>query len=184
MKLSARSMTEEDSQEVTKLLYMIGDFERISDHAVNIVDSAEEIKDKELQFSEKAVSELSVMYNAINEIIQITEEAFIKQDEKKAFEDEKLALEREKAQLAEDKRAFAATNRQVMDSMAAQQAKFEHEELRLKAWNEELERRSAELNAAQARVPQQPAYPTAPAYPPYSGCSLRLCILRGERSRN
>lgn len=85
MKLSARSMTEEDSQEVTKLLYMIGDFERISDHAVNIVDSADEIKDKGLEFSEKAVGELTVMYNAINEIIQITEAAFIGQDEKKAF---------------------------------------------------------------------------------------------------
>ncbi len=84
MKLSTRSMTETDSQEVTKLLYMIGDFERISDHAVNIVDSADEIKDKGLEFSEKAVQELSVMYGAINEIIQLTEEAFIAQDEKKA----------------------------------------------------------------------------------------------------
>jgi len=85
MKLSARSMTETDSREVTKLLYMIGDFERISDHAVNVVDSADEIKDKGLEFSEKAVSELSVMYNAINEIMQLTEEAFITQDEKKAY---------------------------------------------------------------------------------------------------
>jgi len=85
MKLSARSMTEIDSQEVTKLLYMIGDFERISDHAVNIVDSADEIKDKGLEFSEKAVQELGVMYGAINEIIQLTEEAFIAQDEKKAY---------------------------------------------------------------------------------------------------
>ena len=85
MKLSAKSMTEKDSQEVTKLLYMIGDFERISDHAVNIVDSADEIKDKGLQFSEKAKRELSVMYGAINEIIQLTEDAFLSQDEKKAF---------------------------------------------------------------------------------------------------
>ena len=85
MKLSARSMTEIDSREVTKLLYMIGDFERISDHAVNIVDSADEIKDKGLEFSEKAVRELTVMYNAINEIMQMTEEAFINQDEKKAY---------------------------------------------------------------------------------------------------
>ncbi len=85
MKLSARSMTEADSREVTKLFYMIGDFERISDHAVNIVDSADEIKDKGLQFSEKAVRELGVMYSAINEIMQRTEEAFISQDEKKAY---------------------------------------------------------------------------------------------------
>ena len=85
MKLSARNMTETDSQEVTKLLYMIGDFERISDHAVNVVDSADEIKDKGLEFSEKAMKELGIMYSAINEIMQMTEEAFISQDEKKAY---------------------------------------------------------------------------------------------------
>ncbi len=85
MKLSARSMTETDSREVTKLLYMIGDFERISDHAVNVVDSADEIKDKGLEFSETAIQELGVMYGAINEIIQITEDCFISQDVKKAY---------------------------------------------------------------------------------------------------
>ncbi|MBP3568745.1 MAG: Na/Pi cotransporter family protein [Lachnospiraceae bacterium] len=85
MKLSARSMSETDSREVTKLLYMIGDFERISDHAVNVVDSADEIKDKGLEFSEQAVQELGVMYSAINEITQITEESFVSQDVKKAY---------------------------------------------------------------------------------------------------
>ncbi|MBP3610929.1 MAG: Na/Pi cotransporter family protein [Lachnospiraceae bacterium] len=84
MKLSAKSMTETDSREVTKLLYMIGDFERISDHAVNVVDSADEIKDKGLVFSDKAMNELKVMYGAINEIMQITEESFINQDVEKA----------------------------------------------------------------------------------------------------
>ena len=84
MKLSAKSMSELDSREVTKLLYMIGDFERISDHAVNVVDSADEIKDKGLVFSENAVQELGVMYAAINEIMQITEEAFVNQDVEKA----------------------------------------------------------------------------------------------------
>ena len=85
MKLSARSMDEADSREVTKLLYMIGDFERISDHAVNVVDSAEEIKDKNLKFSQGATEELSVMYGAINEITQLTEESFVSQDVKKAY---------------------------------------------------------------------------------------------------
>ena len=88
--------------------------------------------------------------------------------EKSAFEDEKLALEREKAQLAEDKRAFASTNRQVMDSIQTQQAKLDHEESRLKAWNDELERRAAEINAAaiaqRAPAPQAPAYSTPPTY--------------------
>ena len=84
MKLSAKNMTETDSREVTKLLYMMGDFERISDHAVNIADSADEIKDKQLQFSDKAVRELGVMYSAINEIMQMTEESFVQQDIEKA----------------------------------------------------------------------------------------------------
>ena len=84
VKLSAKSMSEQDSREVTKLLHMIGDFERISDHSVNIVESAEEIKDKELAFSDAAREELRVMYGAVNEILDITEGAFVTADYKKA----------------------------------------------------------------------------------------------------
>ncbi|MBQ9119643.1 MAG: Na/Pi cotransporter family protein [Lachnospiraceae bacterium] len=84
VKLSSRSMTEADSQEVTKLLYMIGDFERISDHAVNLVESAEELKDKGIAFSSDAVSELSSMYGAVDEIVQMTEDSFINRNMKKA----------------------------------------------------------------------------------------------------
>lgn len=84
VKLSARSMGEEDSREVTKLLYMIGDFERISDHAVNVIDSAEELKDKEIEFSDAAMEELKTMYAAIREIVWITEEAFVERDIEKA----------------------------------------------------------------------------------------------------
>ena len=80
VKLSARSMTEYDSHEVTKLLHMIGDFERISDHAVNIVESAEEMKDKEISFSDRAREQLGMMYGAVGEILSITEEAFVKND--------------------------------------------------------------------------------------------------------
>ena len=80
VKLSARDLTEADSIEVTKLLHIIGDFERISDHSVNIVESAEELKDKELAFSEYAVRELQVMFDALNEITHITQDAFINTD--------------------------------------------------------------------------------------------------------
>ena len=76
VKLSTRSMTEADSVEVTKLLHIIGDLERISDHSVNIVESAEEMKDKELTFSEYALKELDVMYNALYEITNMTKDAF------------------------------------------------------------------------------------------------------------
>lgn len=76
VKLSSRDMDEVDSHEVTKLLHMIGDFERISDHAVNLAESAEEMKDKELKFSHSATAELSKMRGAVGEIVTITEEAF------------------------------------------------------------------------------------------------------------
>ena len=75
VKLSSQHMDERDSHEVTKLLHIIGDLERISDHSVNLVDSAEEIKDKSLVFSEEAKAELDVLYAAVSEIVTITEEA-------------------------------------------------------------------------------------------------------------
>ena len=80
VKLSARSMDERDSVEVTKLLHMIGDFERISDHAINIVESVEEIKDKNVAFSDYAVDELRVMRGAVDEILQITAASFAESD--------------------------------------------------------------------------------------------------------
>ena len=84
VKLSARDLTESDSVEVTKLLHIIGDFERISDHSVNIVESAEELKDKDLSFSEYASRELDVMYGALGEITNMTKEAFAQNDLEKA----------------------------------------------------------------------------------------------------
>ena len=80
VKLSSQSMDERDSHEVTKLLHIIGDLERISDHSVNLVDSAEEIKDKSLVFSEEAKAELDVLYAAVTEIVTITEQALITSD--------------------------------------------------------------------------------------------------------
>ena len=84
VKLSSRSMEEDESHEVTKLLHLIGDLERISDHSVNLVESAEEIKDKELSFSEQATLELNTMCNAVKEIVQITEDSFVHSDLSKA----------------------------------------------------------------------------------------------------
>ena len=80
VKLSSRDMDEIDSHEVTKLLHMIGDFERISDHAVNIVESAEELKDKNLSFTEQGQSDLNTLYAAVNEILTMTESAFVNND--------------------------------------------------------------------------------------------------------
>ena len=90
VKLSSKSMDEADSHEVTKLLHMIGDLERISDHAVNVVESAEEINDKQLVFSDDAKKELNSIYGAVNEILSITEDAFVNDDINKAYTVEPL----------------------------------------------------------------------------------------------
>lgn len=84
VKISAKPLPESDSADVTKFLHMIGDFERISDHAVNIIESVEEMRDKNVAFSEYGRADLKVMCDAVNEIIQITEEAFVNSDFQKA----------------------------------------------------------------------------------------------------
>ena len=80
VKLSSQNTTERDSHEVTKLLHIIGDLERISDHSVNILESAEEIKDKELSFTAEAKAELDVLYAAVAEIVTVTEDALVHAD--------------------------------------------------------------------------------------------------------
>ena len=80
VKLSSRKISESDSAEAAKLLKVIGDFERISDHAVNLVESAEEMKAKELEFTQSAKRELSVIISAVSEVLDLTQEAFEKDD--------------------------------------------------------------------------------------------------------
>lgn len=84
VKLSARSMTAADSGEAAKLLHVIGDLERISDHAVNILESAEEKRDKGLEFSDDAKRELGVMTAAVGEILDLSVRAFENSDLKSA----------------------------------------------------------------------------------------------------
>lgn len=76
VKLSARDLSDRDSKQVTKLLHIIGDLERISDHAVNILESAEEMKEKKIEFSAEAKRELSVLRAAVKETIDLTERSF------------------------------------------------------------------------------------------------------------
>jgi len=76
VKLSALQIGERDSREAAMLLKLIGDFERISDHSVNILESAEEMRDKELTFSPAAKKELSVLTAAVKEILDLSLEAF------------------------------------------------------------------------------------------------------------
>lgn len=90
VKLGAISLSDSDSRDVSKLLRIIGDLERISDHSVNILESANEIQSKNLSFSESAKKELSVMMNAISDILDITLDAFRNDDLKKAYDVEPL----------------------------------------------------------------------------------------------
>ena len=90
VKVSACSLDEKDSEQVTKLLHIIGDYERISDHAVNIVESAEEMKDKKLTFSQDAQRELAVLEAAVSDILAVTVEAFNTNDLSRAADIEPL----------------------------------------------------------------------------------------------
>ena len=78
--LSTRQISEADSREAAKLLKMIGDFERIADHAVNILESAEELRDKKLRFTEDALSELTVVSAAVRDILDLSLTAFLHND--------------------------------------------------------------------------------------------------------
>ncbi len=84
VKLSSKSLSERDSVDATKLLHMIGDLERISDHSVNIVESAEEIRDKDISFSEYAQAELARLKGAVHETLDLTLDAVMSGDFSKA----------------------------------------------------------------------------------------------------
>ena len=80
VKLSALDMTEEDSVRANEILHIIGDFERISDHALNLLDAAEEIREKQFTFTDAARAELSVMMGAVREILDLSLTAFREED--------------------------------------------------------------------------------------------------------
>jgi phosphate:Na+ symporter len=85
IKLSAEDHSAEVSRSITRLLHVIGDLERISDHAVNLVESAEEIKDKKVVFSDEAQRELAIMKGAVSEILDLACNSFTKHDLRSAI---------------------------------------------------------------------------------------------------
>lgn len=80
VKLSTQAVNEDDSVEAAGLLKIIGDFERITDHAVNLVEAAEELRDKELVFSGDAKDELAVICTAVSEVAGYARDAFVTGD--------------------------------------------------------------------------------------------------------
>ena len=91
LKLSAmQTLGDRESEEVTELLKLVGDFERIADHAVNILESAEELAEKKLAFSDAARGELSVLRDAVTEVLDTAREAFERGDVRLAMQVEPL----------------------------------------------------------------------------------------------
>lgn len=76
MKISTKNLKKEDSEMLNVMLHCIGDFERISDYACNICDSARELQQKNMQFSPKAKTELDILSSAVREEVDISFDAF------------------------------------------------------------------------------------------------------------
>ena len=90
VRLSAKDLNEEDSNEVSRLLHCIGDVERIGDHALNLKEAAQEMRDKKIEFSPEGKEELDVMAAAVREILDMAVEVFINNDVRLAAEVEPL----------------------------------------------------------------------------------------------
>lgn len=80
VKLSSYQMSDADSANVSMMLKVIGDLERISDHSINILESAEEMREKKIQFTEAARKELTVLCSAVTEIMTLACTAFVNHD--------------------------------------------------------------------------------------------------------
>lgn len=90
VKIGSERLADSDSEKANMLLKLLGDFERISDHAVNILESAEEMKEKKLALSDMAEKEFVVISQAVKEILDLSVNAFINNDREKASEVEPL----------------------------------------------------------------------------------------------
>ena len=80
IKVSATSLTKKDTAEITEMMHLLSDIERISDHSVDLLKSLEEMKSKKIEFSDAAKNELSVMANAVREILEMSEVCFANND--------------------------------------------------------------------------------------------------------
>lgn len=88
--LSGKDVSEGGNNEISKMLHAINDFERIGDHAINMAKLAKQINDNNLEFSKNARKELTVLNNALREILTLTVEAFSKNDLTEAVKVEPL----------------------------------------------------------------------------------------------
>ena len=90
VKLSTLKISAADSNEAAMLLKALNDFERVGDHALNLVEAAEELQEKNLRFTDAAKHELSVLIRAVEEIVELSFSAFRDSDLRKAYQVEPL----------------------------------------------------------------------------------------------
>ncbi len=90
VKITSHDLNTAQSDDVSKYLHTLSDFERISDHALNIAETAKEIKDRKTVFSDGAQHEIDVMLAALNEILRTASEAFVQNDIQLAYKVEPL----------------------------------------------------------------------------------------------
>ena len=90
MQLSGRSLSQNDSRKISKVLHTISDFERIGDHTCNLLNSATELHEKRINFSDEARRELAVLQGAVTETLQLTLRAFETEDLRNAVQVEPL----------------------------------------------------------------------------------------------
>ena len=90
IKLTDQELGDDESHTVTELLNFVTEFERIGDYAVNIMEKAEELEEKEAQFSESAQKELRLLENAMERILTLTNDAFENNDTRSASQVEPL----------------------------------------------------------------------------------------------
>lgn len=90
VKLSSKNLSESDSKSISELLHVIGDLERISDHAINIVETSEEMHTKKIEFSNYAYEEMMVLIHAVTDVLNMTEKCFAENDVNLAHQIEPL----------------------------------------------------------------------------------------------
>ena len=90
IKMTDQELGDDESHAVTELLNFVTEFERIGDYAVNIMEKAEELNEKEASFSESAQKELILLEKAVERILTVTGEAFEGDDTQKAMQVEPL----------------------------------------------------------------------------------------------
>ncbi len=91
LKLTSTQLGEEESVKATAYMKLVGDYERLADHAVNILESAEEMREKEIVFTEQAAAEYKKISSAADEILRLSYQAFSKDDSSAARKTEPLA---------------------------------------------------------------------------------------------